>query len=189
MASAPFDVSKAVTFDLSRGQIQKDDQSRVLVPASALVALCQGAGSDATAAFATAIGESMGLAIAARFEGAGSDVKNAPLDAIVEHLAGELAVTGFGTLSIERWGQALVVVVDGGLSSVEGDRLLAPLLAAAVARSAHVEARCVALGRDGARARFLVTGQRGADKAREWLGSGVGWGEVLVRLHAPAGNA
>src|SRR5687768_7012230 len=105
MSNPPFDASKAVTFDLSRGQIQKDGaEPRLLVSASALVALCRGAGADAAAAFARATGQSMGNAIASRFEQAGADAKRTAIDAVVEHLSGELAVAGFGKLSVERWG-------------------------------------------------------------------------------------
>src|SRR5438445_11612548 len=102
MATPPFDASKAVTFDLSRGQIQKEDEPRMLVSAKALLALCQAAGTDATSSFAHTAGDAIGEAIARRFERAGGDTKGAPIEAIVEHLGGELALAGFGTLSIER---------------------------------------------------------------------------------------
>ena len=191
MATPPFDASKAVTFDLSRGQIQKDDEPRLLVSAKALMELCHAAGADATATFARAAGESIGAAIARRFERAGGDPKGASIDAVVEHLGGEIALAGFGSLSIERWGRALVIVVDRGPASPDGDRVLAPLLASAVSTAAKVEARCVRLSRDGDRARFLVTGPKGAEKVRDWLLSGISWGEALVRLHpgARAGEA
>ena len=122
MASPPFDASKAVTFDLSRGQIQKDDEPRLLVSASALLALCQAAGVDATGVFARAAGDAIGRAIARRFERTGSDARDASVETVVEHLSGELAVAGFGTLSAERWGRALVLVVDRGTGGAEGDR-------------------------------------------------------------------
>jgi hypothetical protein len=186
MANPPFDASKAVTFDLSRGQIQKEDESRVLVSAKALLALCQAAGADATSAFARGAGEAIGEAIARRFVSAGGEAKGAPIEAVVEHLAGELAVAGFGALSIERWGRALVFVVDRAPGGAESDSLLAPLLASAVSKAAKVEARSVRLAREGDRARFLVTGANGAAKVREWLLSGVSWGEALVRLHPSA---
>jgi len=186
MGNPPFDASKAVTFDLARGQIQKDDaEPRLLVSADALLTLCHAAGADATAAFARALGESFGAAIARRFEKAGTSAKGAAIDAVVEHLAGELALGGFGALSLERWGRALVLVVDRGPSGDKGDKVLAPILAAAVSKATKVEARCVRLSREADRARFLITGARGAEKVRGWLMSGVSWGEALVRLHPP----
>jgi hypothetical protein len=183
MAHPPFDASKAVTFDLARGQIQKEDEARVLVSANALLALCHAAGGDATAAFARGAGEAMGDAIAKRFERTGGDTNGAPIEVVVDHLAGELALAGFGALSVERWGRALVLVVDRAPEGTDSDRVLAPLLASAVSRAARVEARCVRLSRDGDRARFLVAGPKAADKVKDWLLSGISWGEALVRLH------
>src|SRR5262249_51637920 len=92
-------------------------------------------------------------------------------------------VAGFGSLSIERWGRALVLVVDRGPGGIEGDKVLAPLLASAVTKATKVEARCVRLARDGDRARFLITGPKGAEKVRDWLMSGVSWEGAVVRLH------
>jgi hypothetical protein len=191
MANPPFDASKAVTFDLSRGQIQKDDEPRLLVSASALVALCQAAGPDATSTFGHAAGNAIGESVARRFERAGSDTKAASIESVVEHLGGELAIAGFGAMSIERWGRALVLVVDRGPGGADGDKVLAPLLGAAISKAAKVEARCVRLARDGDRARFLIAGPKGAEKVRSWIMSGVSWGEALVRLHpgAQAGDA
>lgn len=184
MSNPPFDASKAVTFDLSRGQIQKDGaEARLLVSASALVTLCRAAGADAATAFARTTGESIGGAIASRFERAGGNAGTAAIDAVLEHLSGELGVAGFGRLSMERWGQALVLVVDYGPSSDAGDELLRALLGAAVGGTAKLDLECVRLAREGDRARFLIAGRKGAEKIRQWLGAGVSWGEALVRLH------
>jgi hypothetical protein len=184
MSNPPFDASKAVTFDLSRGQIQKPGaDARLLVSANAVVALCSAAGAAAAAEFARAMGQSMGADIATRFERAGGDVGGAAIDAVIEHLGGELAVAGFGRLSAERWGQALVLVVDHGPATEAGDELLRSLLGAAIAGASKLDLECVRLAREGDRARFFIAGHRGAEKVRRWLGSGVSWGEALVRLH------
>src|SRR5690348_4654247 len=107
MANPPFDASKAVTFDLSRGQIQKDGEGpRLLISPASLLALCQAAGPEATSSFGHAAGEAIGAAVARRFEQAGGDPRGARIEEVVEHLAGELAMAGFGALTIERWGRA-----------------------------------------------------------------------------------
>jgi len=184
MSNPPFDASKAVTFDLSRGQIQKEGaDSRLLVSAGALVALCRAAGADAATTFARATGQTIGSTIATRFERVGSNVGAAAIDAVIEHLSGELAVAGFGRLSVERWGQALVLVVDYGPATEAGDELVRALLGAALAGAARLDLECVRLSREGERARFFIAGRRGAEKVRQWLGTGVTWGEALVRLH------
>jgi hypothetical protein len=190
MPSPPFDPSKAVTFDLSRGQIRDDGAHlRLLVPAAGLLALAASAPPEAAASFARELGASLGAAVAHRFERAGTSARAASLDEIAEHLGGELAVAGLGTLGIERWGRALVLVVDDGLLQPEGDRLLAPLLAAAVTRATGTEVRSVRLTREGRRARFLMTSLASAEKIRDWIEDGVSWGEALVRLHSSSAGA
>ncbi len=188
MANPPFDASKAVTFDLSRGQIQKDDEPRLLISAGALLRsdLPSGCVRQNLVARAVASAGLWGI-------DAGEDP--AVRESIAAHVAelaapcGSVAIAGFGTLSAERWGRALVLVVDRGTGGAEGDRLLGVLLGSAVSKATKVEARCVQLARDGDRVRFLVCGPRGADKVREWLAAGVSWGEALVRLHPSSGKA
>jgi hypothetical protein len=191
MAIPPFDASKAVTFDLERGQLRLGDSPPgVLVPAKALAELCAAAGDDAADGMARALGESIGVRVAGRLAGADGGARGAPVEAFIEHLAGELSLGGIGSLGAERWGRALLLVVDHCPFGAAGDRLVASLLGAAICTATTTDARCVLLARDGDRTRFLVTGREAADKVTSWLGSGVGWGEALVRLHgASAGGA
>src|SRR4051812_14422443 len=107
MPEARFDPSKAVTFDLASGLVHIEGApSRLLVPAEALGALCAAAGDGATAAFGRAIGVPMGRRIASRFAGdsadAGDSVRKASVEEIVDHLGGEMAIAGLGSLAIER---------------------------------------------------------------------------------------
>jgi hypothetical protein len=39
------------------------------------------------------------------------------------------------------------------------------------------------LGRDEARARFLVAGSAAVEKARGFLAQGISWAEVIAKLH------
>jgi len=183
MPSPPFDAVKAVTFDLSRGQIVDGNAGpRVLVPAAALFALCAAAPADAAAGFAREVGESIGAAVAHRFESAGTTAANASVDEVVEQLGGELAVGGFGMLAIERWGRALVLVVEHGPSH-DGNQVFELLLAAAVKKATGLDAHCVRLAADGQRTRFLVTSPSAAEKVGAWLRGGTPWAEALARLH------
>lgn len=190
MPSRSFDPAKAVTFDLPRGQIRDGGSgTRLLVPAPALLALCASATPEAIAAFARDIGDAIGSTVARRFEALGMAVGSASVDEVTEHLGGELAVAGFGMLTVERWGRALVLVVDHGPAHADADRILSPLLAAAVTRATGKEAESVRLGREGQRARFLVTSRAASKKVGEWLRAGVSWGDALVRLHAGSAQA
>lgn len=188
MPEARFDPSKAVTFDLASGLVHIEGApSRVLVPADALRSLCAAAGGEASRAFGRSIGAPMGVRVAHRFasEGAaeGEDVRSASVEAIVDHLGGELAIAGFGSLSIERWGHALVLVVDNSPLEGEGDGLLEAVLEGSLEAATHRPARALLIARDSTRARFLIAGSAAVAKAKAWLEQGVSWGEALTRLH------
>lgn len=185
MTDVRFDPSKAVTFDLAHGLVHLEGApARLLVPADALGALAGAAGPEAASAFGRTLGEAMGRRVASRLataEGVGA----AAIDVVVDHLGGELALSGLGSLGLERWGRALVLVVDQSPLGAVGDALLEAALAGAVEAAAGKSVRTVLLGREGVRARFLVGGEAGAAKMKAWLAEGLAWGDALVRLHAP----
>lgn len=180
MAESTFDPTHAVTFDLASGRVHLEDApSRVLVPADALQTLAAAAGEAATTAFGAAIGEPIGRRVARRLSGAPG---TATLTSVIDHLGGDLALVGLGSLGAERWGDALVLTLDHG--PLQGDGLVAAVLSSALSTAAGKAVEVVALAKDATRSRFLLTGKAGADKARGWLKDGVSWGDVLVRLHA-----
>lgn len=183
MPDLRFDPSKSVTFDLAHGLVHLEGApARLLVPADALAVLAGAAGAEAAAAFGRSLGEAMGRRVAGRL---GDGLRAASVEVVVEHLGGELALAGLGSLALERWGRALVLVIDQSPLGEGGDALLAAALGAAIEVSASRSARVVRLGREGARARFFVGGEAGAAKIEVWIAEGVAWGEALVRLHAP----
>ena len=195
MPEARFDPSKAITFDLASGLVHLEGApSRLLVPADALAALCGAAGGEATSAFGRSLGAPMGRRVARRFEGegessSGEGVRQASVEAIVDHLGGEIALAGLGALSLERWGHALVIVVDSSPLEGAGDRLIEAVIEGALEAATGRAVRSLLIARDGARARFLVAGSAGVEKAKALLAQGVSWGEALTRLHgqpAPA---
>lgn len=189
MSHVRFDPSKAVTFDLSHGLVHLDGAPpRLLVPAGALGALAAAAGADATRAFGRALGEAIGLRVASRLT-AGDGLRGASVDAVIEHLGGELAISGLGVLGLERWGRALVLVIDQSPLAGAGDALLEALLGSALEAASRQSALALFLDRDATRARFLIAGNAGVAKVRAWLAEGVSWGEALVRLHASRGDA
>jgi hypothetical protein len=183
MPDLRFDPSKAVTFDLTQGLVHLEG-ARLLVPAAALLALAAAAGPDARAVFTRTLGEAMGRRVADRLSGDG--VGAAAVDVVIEHLGGELALAGLGSLGLERWGRAVVLVVDHSPLGAEGDPLLEGVLAGAIVAAAGRAALALHLGREGARARFLLGSAAGVAKVRDLLAGGVPWGDALVRLHAPS---
>src|SRR4029079_7095051 len=141
-------------------------------------------GPEASRAFGRGVGEAIGRRVAghlAEIDG----VRAACVGAVVEHVGGERAMTGLGSLSVERWGRALVLVIDQSPLGAGGDGLLECVLAGALEAAVGEQSTVVVLARDEVRVRFLVTGVAGAGKVRAWLDEGVSWGDALVRLHDP----
>ncbi len=183
MAQARFDPSSAVKFDLSSGQITLGSDPRLLVPSEALLDLALGSGPDASRDFAHKLGTEVGRRVASRL---GQGVSAASLADVVEHLGGDLALLGVGSLSAERWGAALVLTVTRSPFGARGDGVVAGVVEAALRRAMGRDATCVPIMRDGDSVRLLVASAATAELARGWLASGTSWGDVLTRLNAGA---
>ncbi len=160
----------------------RDGGERVLVPVAALAALCKGADADARSDFGRSLGTEAGRRVAERL----GDTARAEIEAVVEHVGGELALMGFGSLELERWGRALVLTISDSPFGAAGDDLLAALLEGVFQRAFARDASAVRLMREDTRARFLITSRGGAQKVRDWLASGTPWGDALTRFHSGA---
>lgn len=182
MGTPRFDPSHSVKFDLQRGHVDLDG-SRLLVPAEALLDLCRAAGQEPLADFGRRMGTEVGRRVQARL---GDATRAASIGEMVEHLGGDVALLGLGSLSVERWGRALVFVVDGSPLGSAGDALLGAVLEGALQRGLGKDVHAVLLDRQDEQARFAILGAAGAEKAEAWLGEGVRWGEVLSRLQGAA---
>jgi hypothetical protein len=177
-----FNPSGSVSFDLVRGRVDCGGE-HVLVPADALIDLCRAAGDDALSDFGRRLGTTIGRRIADRL---GDSVSGATMEDILDHLGGELAVLGLGSLGLERWGRALVLTIDGGPFGPQLDRLLGAVLEGALQRAFGRDCHAVKLIRDDRQVRFLITNAASASKVNEWLGSGLSYGDALTRLQTSA---
>lgn len=190
MSSPNFDPSEAVIFDLAFGHVHLDGAPmRVMVPADALLALLVAAGEEETENLAHAVGETMGRRVAVRL-GPDADtryqaVRAAGFERVITELAGEVALIGLGALSAERWGKALVFVLDQSPLGAEGDGFVAAVLQAALrAAVGKQEGRMLSLAREDARARYLLVSGAVVEGVRSRLERGESWGAVLAALHA-----
>jgi hypothetical protein len=181
MNAPSFDPTHAVRFDLPRGSVhtERDGARMLLVPAAALDDLVLAASPEAL----EALGRSMGVAIGRRAAARIGDPQGASIEGFVTQIAGEAAVAGVGALSVERWGRALIIVVEG--SPLAGT-LLGAVVGAAMEAASGRRVSCALLTRDERVARFFVGSEGGCARLKEWIGSGATWGEALVKLHGGA---
>ncbi len=181
-----------VDFDLSRGRVDRrapadvkggQDEQVALVPISALVGLEKLAGHDVTRKFARTIGVSLGRRVATKL-GSATAVGGASLEGFVSALAAEIAVSGWGALHLERWGKAMVLVVEHAPALPAGAfaALLEGAVEAAAAREVHAVALTGERG-DSSAVRVLVASAKSAEAARRWLIEGATEADVIRRLH------
>jgi hypothetical protein len=178
MVAPSFDPTHAVRFDLPRGSVRArgNGDALLLVPSAALVELVLVAPAEAVEALGRALGSAIGRRAAARM----GDPAAASIDEFITQLAGEAALTGIGVMSMERWGRALVVVVQE--SPLTGT-LLVPVVASALEAASGRKVWCALLTREEQMARILIASERAAERVRGWIAAGTPWGEALTKLH------
>jgi hypothetical protein len=178
MSTPRFDPTHALEFNFERGTVKLGSQGdRVVVPADVLASLFKSADPDTRRDFAYRLGTEAGRRMAERLDG------SAGVPGVVEHLGGELALMGLGSLGLERWGRALVITVEGSPLRADGDELLAGIVEGALQRAFGRASTVVPVQRDDARVRLLVVSKSTAERVRGWLDSGVSFGDVLTRLN------
>ena len=171
MSSASFNATQSVRFDLAQGAVRAgaSDDRQLLVPLAALVDLA----NAAPPAAAEALGRALGAAIGARAAARIGDATGASLEGFVTQLAGEAALAGAGVLSVERWGRALVVVLEDSLLP---GALITALVGGALDAASGRKVATALLSHEGRTARVLVSSDSAARRVRDWMASGVSWG-------------
>jgi hypothetical protein len=174
-----FNPTHSVRFELGRGRVSIDgSEPRLLVPVDALHQLCRSAGPESARDFGRRLGTELGRRVAARIE------KTSSVAAMVEHLGGDLALVGLGSLGVEVWGRALVLTVTECPLGKEGDPLLAAVLEGAIQRGLSRDVSVVPLDHQDDKARLLLVNSDTAAAVKSWLSSGVSWGDTLSRLNS-----
>jgi hypothetical protein len=181
MARQEFCPEGAVSFDLGRGHVELDGAAaRVLVPVDALLDLCRAAGPEVLKDFGRRLGSEAGRRVAARLA---DGLKNAAIETVVEHLGGDLALIGLGSMGTERWGSALVVTFSQSPLGHAGKAILAAVVEGALQRAFSRDVTAVPLCEEGDEVRLLVVNPKAEQTVVAWLDQGVSWGDVLGRLH------
>ncbi len=111
----------------------------------------------------------------------GGEPAEAPAEVVLGHLRPLFALFGWGALRAERWGDALLLVVDDPPQLDEERLALAALLGGALSAASGRDVACVPLPEQ----RFLVVAPAVAEQIWRWAHEGAGLLDILGRL-APA---
>lgn len=183
MDPSTFDPTQAVVFDLDRGRVSLDGgESLLLVPASLLAEAC----AELDPAVVRRLGLSLGKAAGGRIRARLSKLEPPSLELMVDQLAGELSLGGFGALAIERWGRALVVRIDGHPLGGPGQDLLCGFVAGALRVAVQRDVAAMPLERSEASLRLLLCNPAAAVTVESWLLAGGSWSDALAALHRGA---
>jgi hypothetical protein len=182
---ASFDPTTAVRFDLDRGQVSlAGGGPQLLVPADALAQVCSSLEAGTARHFGEVLGKQCGERVRQRLGAA----TIATLEDMVEQVGGELALGGLGSLSIERWGQALVVRIEGCPLAGQAHELMSAYVETAIRACTGREPTALPLERGHQSFRLLLCHEAVAGRVKAWLSAGRTWGDALAALHHDAGN-
>jgi hypothetical protein len=185
MDKSSFDPTRAVVFDLPRGHVTLQGQSpAILLGADALAQLCATLENEALRQFGARLGKSAGTRIRTRL----SPDQSLTLEQMVDQLGGEVSLSGLGSLSIERWGQALVVRLEGCPLGEAGRELMSAYLEGALARAVDREVSAVILESGAESFRILLGSRNGSARVESWLAAGGSWADALAALHQAPKN-
>jgi hypothetical protein len=188
MSAPHFDPTSAVAFDLARGQVHLDKSAaRVLLPADVLVGLVAQLDEATRVDFGFRVGAEMGRRLASRL---GEQLQEASPVVFLEHLGGEWALAGLGSLGLERWGQVLVFTLSDSPWDARGDTFSAAMIKGALQRglSRDLVALCSGRGRSGSVVRFMILAPAVESQVLSWLSEGLDWSGVASRLQSAAGG-
>jgi hypothetical protein len=176
-SGTPFDPAGYFAFDLAHGAVHTRHGDRVLMLSSDVISpLVATAARHGDLTAVRSLGKRMGEHAARSL---GGDVAGQSPEDVLQHAAGTLALLGWGTLSMERWGRALVLVLEGA-PQLDADSLgLAALLGGLLTSLGGRDVACVPIGRS---ARFVVVHPQVAETVWSWAKEGVSLPEIVGRL-------
>ena len=176
MAEARFDPGGFYQFDLSEGSVRTKDGARVLmVSDTALGLLVSTAVRSGDIAAMIGLGSQLG---AMARQSLGADPSGATPESVLAHAAAVVSLFGWGKLSFEHWGHALVVGLGGLPSLDDGGKAVGALLTGLLSSLGNQPADCVAVGQG----QFLVVAPDIAEQVRKWAAGGDGLAAIVGRL-------
>jgi hypothetical protein len=176
-SGSTFDPAGYFAFDLARGSVHTRHGDRVLMLSSDVISpLVATAARHGDLTAVRGLGKRMGEHAARSL---GGDVGAQEPERVLEHAAATLALLGWGVLGMERWGAALVLVLEGS-PQLDADCLgLAALLGGLLTSLGGRDVACVPVGHT---ARFVVVHPQVAETVWSWAKDGVSLAEIVGRL-------
>ena len=173
MQDARFGLTGSLAIDMGTGALCDTSGSPAwLIPVDALAAFAS-ANSDAAAMLGELVGVELGKKLSERIA--------LQTDLFVERLAGECALRGYGQVSLERWGDALVIRAR---DTKLGSAFLAAFFSGVLKGASQRDVRCAALGTTDDVMRFLVCAPEVVPHINERIASGESWQNAIVSLSA-----
>ena len=121
------------------------------------------------------LGKHIGAQVATELGGTVLD--DAPAE-VLQHAAGWLGTLGWGRLSFERWGHALVAVIENGPELDEESLGMAALLGGVVSSLSELEVACVPMSPQ----KFMVCNPAIAESVWMWAKEGHEIGTIVDQL-------
>ena len=179
--SEAFDAGSFYEFDLASGSVKDRSGARVVVVTEAMLApLVQAAAASGDL---TAVRE-LGSTLGAQIEKSLGDVSGASPAAVFEAAAGHLAVFGWGSLQVERWGDAVCLALKGAPENDEYGLTLSALLGGVMSSLSGQDVACVPV----ADKRYLLVAAEIAEEVWGWAQEAESVADVVARL-SPGGAA
>ena len=180
-AGTHFDPGEYFAFDLNAGAVTAKHGGRVLIVSDNVIApLVSAAVSNGDLTSVRQLGREFGESVAASLP-ASADSLGA--EVVLSHAAGALAVFGWGRLSVQRWGDALVAELEQ-IPTLDDEHLgVAALLGGLLSALAGTEVACVPVDRRGV---FLVVDPGVAQQVWKWARGGADIATMVGRLWNPA---
>jgi len=184
MAEPSFDPGAFFTFDLRGGQVATRAGRRVLVLSDTVLAPLVGAAvANGDLTVVRRLGRHIGEEIRASLGGATDDV---PVDVVLGHLGGVLALFGWGRIHIDRWGDALVARIEQAPMIDTEQLALAALLGGLFSSVTGRDVACVPVGEN---VEFILVAPAIAETVWGWARAGENVAGIVSRLSVAGGEA
>lgn len=181
MTAPRFDPGGFYQFNLTEGAVQTRDGARVVMLTDAVVApLVAAAVGNGDLTAVRRMGQQIGDQVRSDL---GEALASSAPEAVLTQCSGVLALFGWGKLSAERWGDALVAVMQHA-PALDDERLgIAALLGGMLSSLMEREVACVPAGDD----RFVIVDPAIAETVWAWSREGASVASIIERLAAPEG--